>query len=81
MSIAVASSSEGEAQNHITYSDSPLAYGIPPLLITCNLELPKDIPGLENASGLLNYFAFKNDFSKGYLSFPFAEDKKIMVRC
>lgn len=41
MSIAVASSSEGEAQNHFTYSDSPLAHGIPPLPITCNLELLK----------------------------------------
>lgn len=91
MSIKAVSSPEGEAQNYFTYSDTPLAHGlkltglpgVPPL--PNNLQSwtpespPKDIPGLENASDLLNYFAFKNDFSKGYLSIPFAEDKKIWL--
>ncbi|MCU4948982.1 hypothetical protein OCF15_28610 [Bacillus cereus] len=91
MSITAVSPPEGETQNFFTYSDSPLAHGIkltglprvphlPNNLQSWTPEsLPENIPGLENASDLLNFFAFKNDFSKGYLSIPSAADKKLWL--
>ncbi|WP_410993555.1 hypothetical protein [Bacillus cereus] len=91
ISITAVSPPEGEDQNFFTYSDSPLASGIkltglpgvphlPNTLQSWTPEsLPQDIPGLENASDLSNFFGFKNDFSKGYLSIPFAPDKKLWL--
>lgn len=91
MSITAVSPPEGETQNFFTYSDSPLAHGLkltglpgaphlPNNLQSWTPEgLPEDIPGLENASDLSNLFVLKNDFSKGYLSIPFANNEKLWL--